>query len=174
MEVERSIKIVMVRVSFNQGSIRVASFFGFLGIVFSTHCIQAQIKSVSKDQTQQVNTESGLQVNEDARLTAIVNKRIEFNKKLALSPLGYRIVIYSGRVRQLAYAAQEKFKRAYPEQEAYLTFAFPNFKITAGDYKSKEQATQVLGDLKKLFPEQILLIVSQKIDLTKSVETEPQ
>lgn len=115
-----------------------------------------------------------LEISQDPRLDVVMNKRIEFNRKLALSPQGFRIVLYSGRVRQDAYAIQEKFKRAYPDQEAYLTFAFPNFKINAGDYKSREQALQMLSALKDLFADQSLLIVPQKIDLLKAYEPDVQ
>ncbi len=117
---------------------------------------------------------ANLELDQDPRLDVLIEKRIEFNKKLSLSPQGYRIVLYSGKVRQMAYAAQEHFKRSYPGQEAYLTYAFPNFKITAGDYKSKEQATQMLNELKSVFSDQPLLIVPQKIDLSKAYEPEQQ
>jgi len=142
-------------------------------MLVSFHSLQAQVKTNTVVE-QVVRSEPNLQLNEDARLTLVIKKRVEFNKKLASIPQGYRIVLYSGRIRLLAYNAQERFKRAYPEQEAYLTYAFPNFKITAGDYKTKEQATLMLNEIKALYPDQILLIVPQKIDLTKTYEPDQQ
>ena len=142
-------------------------------ILLSINSLQAQVKINSVGE-QVTGPEPNLQLNEDARLTLIINKRVEFNKKLSSTPQGYRIVLYSGRIRQLAYNAQERFKREYSEQEAYLTYVFPNFKITAGDYKTKEQAVLMRNEIKALFPDQILLIIPQKIDLTKAYEPEQQ
>jgi len=171
--VERNIKIVMGRVSFSRRIRQSVGCLFFCLMLVSFHSLQAQVKTNTVVE-QVVRSEPNLQLNEDARLTLVIKKRVEFNKKLASIPQGYRIVLYSGRIRLLAYNAQERFKRAYPEQEAYLTYAFPNFKITAGDYKTKEQAALMLNEIKALYPDQILLIVPQKIDLTKTYEPDQQ
>lgn len=163
----------MGRVSFSKRTSQCMAFLFFCLLLLSFNSLKAQVKTDGLA-VQATGSEPNLQLNEDARLTLIINKRIEFNKRLGSTPQGYRIVLYSGRVRQLAYTAQERFKRAYPEQEAYLTYAFPNFKITAGDYKTKEQAGLMLNEIKTLYPDQILLIVPQKIDLTKAFEPDQQ
>lgn len=169
----KNIKIVMGRVSFSKDIRHCLVCLSFCLISLSFNSLQAQVKPNTVAE-QVIGDEPNLQLSEDARLTLIINKRVAFNKKLASTPQGYRIVLYSGRIRQLAYNAQERFKREYPEQEAYLTYVFPNFKITAGDYKTKEQAALVLNEIKALFPDQILLIIPQKIDLTKAYEPEQQ
>ena len=131
--------------------------FFFLLLGFPLICFTAKAQS-----------EKNLQIIQDPRLEEIINKRIEYNKKLAESPQGFRILIYSGNQRQDAYDAQNKFKRAYPDLEAYLGYAFPNFKVMAGDFKSKDDATEVATDLEKIFQGSALLVVPEKIDLSKA------
>ncbi len=145
-------------------------------IAYFTLCLGILAVTGSKGQAQTTSERPStpLQVNQDPRLDDIIAKRIEFNKRLAVSSQGYRILIYSGKQRQAAYSAQGLFKRAYPEQETYLTYAFPNFRVTAGDYKNKEDASRMLTELERLLNDQSLLIVPQKIDLTKVIDQDAQ
>lgn len=138
-----------------------------LGILVSTGLKSQAQNTVEK-------SASTLHVNQDPRLDDLIARRIEFNKRLSVSSQGFRILIYSGKQRQAAYSAQGLFKRSYPDQETYLTYAFPNFRVTAGDYKTKEDASRMLTELEKLLNDQSLLIVPQKIDLTKVIDQDAQ
>jgi len=111
-----------------------------------------------------------LVVIQDPALDEVLARRIEYNKKAASSSQGYRILIYSGGQRQDAYNAQMKFRNTFTDKEAYLSYQFPNFKVMAGDFRSREDAVKAASDLKAMFPGESLLIIPQKIDVTKLKE----
>jgi len=107
---------------------------------------------------------------QDPALDEVLARRIEYNKKAAVSSQGFRILIYSGSQRQDAYNAQMKFRNTYTDKEAYLSYQFPNFKVMAGDFRSRDDAAKAASELKTMFPGESLLIIPQRIDVTKLKE----
>ena len=72
-------------------------------------------------------------------------------KKLKTS--GYRIQVYSGgnsrNARANAYAVAEKVKRMFPELNVYTHFASPRWICRAGDFKTYEEANDVLQQMRE-------------------------
>ena len=69
---------------------------------------------------------------------------------------GYRIVIYmnnSSSARGGAAAARNRFLGLHTGEPTYLTYDNPYFKVTIGNFVSKEDAMEVLGVIKGSFPD---------------------
>lgn len=60
---------------------------------------------------------------------------------------GYRIQLYFGGERIKAQEVRSEFLLSYPEVPAYLIYQQPNFKVRAGDFRTRLEAA---GFLKKL------------------------
>ena len=78
---------------------------------------------------------------------------------------GYRIQIFSGAERNNANALRQKFKTEFPEEQAYLIYQQPYFKLRVGDYRTLIEAQQAYIQLQKTYGQ--ILIVPDKINLPK-------
>ena len=83
------------------------------------------------------------------------------------SNYGYRLQIYSGSNRNAAYAAQAKFNREFPEMRTYISYREPNFKVKAGDFRSRLEAEKMKAQLQSTFS--AMFIVSERINPPKTV-----
>jgi len=85
------------------------------------------------------------------------------------SSYGYRVQIYNGSSRSAAFNAQDKFNKEFPEMRTYIVYREPNFKVRAGDFRSRIEAERMKEQLKAWFP--IMFIISEKINPPKTVIT---
>jgi hypothetical protein len=83
------------------------------------------------------------------------------------SNYGYRLQIYSGSNRNAAYAAQARFNREFPEMRTYISYREPNFKVKAGDFRSRLEAEKMKASLQSTFS--AMFIVSERINPPKTV-----
>jgi hypothetical protein len=106
----------------------------------------------------------------------LLAKRAALNNKVSgggssvagyTSSFGYRVQIYSGSNRGAAFNAQAKFNKEFPEMRTYIIYREPNFKVRAGDFRSRIEAERMKEQLKSLFP--AMFIVSEKINPPKTV-----
>lgn len=79
---------------------------------------------------------------------------------------GYRVQIFFGSNRQAAYNAQEKFHEEYPELRTYITYTEPNFKVQAGDFRTRLEAEKLRNELTQMFTS--MFIISGKINPPKA------
>ncbi|WP_136481519.1 SPOR domain-containing protein [Cognatitamlana onchidii] len=63
----------------------------------------------------------------------------------------YKIQIYSGG-RTLAQEAKEAFSKHFPEWKPTIQYETPNFKIWAGNFRTRLEADRALKQIKKEFP----------------------
>jgi len=82
---------------------------------------------------------------------------------------GYRLQIYSGSNRSAAFAAQARFNREFPEMRTYVGYREPNFKVKAGDFRTRLEAEKMKAQLQDTFS--AMFIVSEKINPPKTVIT---
>ncbi len=81
---------------------------------------------------------------------SLARKLVERHKLVAaakMSMQGYRIQIYFGNDRNKAQELRSGFIQLYPEAAAYLIYQQPNFKVRAGDFRTRLEAA---GFLKKI------------------------
>jgi hypothetical protein len=100
----------------------------------------------------------------DPKLDSLVAKNIEINKSQQTID-GYRIQLFSGSERNNANALRSKFKTEYPNEEVYLIYQQPYFKLRVGDFRNLIEAQEMYLQLQKSYEQ--LLIVPDKINLPK-------
>ena len=81
---------------------------------------------------------------------------------------GYRIVIFmsnSQTARRDAVAAQENFTTLFPNEQSYLSYENPYFKVAVGNCTSQDEAIILLGRLRHTFPK--AFIVRESINISE-------
>ena len=106
-----------------------------------------------------------VQVREVGDAATIVEQNLRQEPK-AVS--GYRIVIFmsnSQTARRDAVAAQENFAALFPDEQSYLSYENPYFKVTVGNCTSQDEAIILLGRLRHTFPK--AFIVRESINISE-------
>ncbi len=112
-------------------------------------------------------------VHQDARLNALLGMvyNPSLNRGKKLQTVGYRIQIYAGGntryAKEEAQKAAQYVKSNHPEIPVYAEFVAPRWVCRVGDYKTIEEADQVMRMLKKSgnFKE-IAILPNQLINIT--------
>jgi hypothetical protein len=113
-------------------------------------------------------TRGKVEVVKDARIDTFAAKRLELNKTGgadAANINGYRVQIFTGENRKDAYNAQAKFQEEFPDIRTYIIYNEPNFKVRAGDFRTRLEAEKLEEELKKWFTG--MFIISEKINPPK-------
>jgi len=102
-------------------------------------------------------------VHQSNALKKLVGTRIDsenidvVNGKTFLVTQGYRVQVYSGNnqrtSRAEAFKLQTKIKELYQDIATYVTFNAPFWKLHVGNYRSFEEASLMLRDLRSTFPQ---------------------
>ena len=85
--------------------------------------------------------------------------------------VGYRIRIFSGNQQTASknrcYSIQADIQNQMPDLHTYIVFKTPNWRISAGDFRTSEEANAMLTELRKAFPAYAneMFIVKEKINL---------
>lgn len=90
--------------------------------------------------------------NLDELLAAIIKR----NGDIKFIP-GYTIQVYSGRSRENADMVKTEIYRQVPDARPRQDFDVPNYKVSVGHYLEKIEAQKAFTELKKHFPQAILI-----------------
>ncbi len=98
---------------------------------------------------------------------------MQYNKegqKVLVMP-GYRVRAFSGNnqisSKEEAFKIEAELKEYLPELQTYVLFKTPNWRLLVGNYRTQEEATAALRDLKKKFPiyGREMFVVEDKIEI---------
>ncbi len=100
----------------------------------------------------------GVTVNQSRTMRSALDSYVSKNAAKKLS--GFRIRVYfdngqSARARSESIA--RSISNAYPGIGVYRTFESPNFKVSVGDFRTKDEALKVYHALKATYPTAIIL-----------------
>jgi len=108
-------------------------------------------------------TRGKVEVVKDPRIDTLIAKRAELNKSIGVGQLmGFRVQLYSGSVRRDAYNLQARFQQDFPDIRAYVNYTDPNFKVRAGDFRTRMEAEKFQEQLKRTY--EGTFIVTDKIN----------
>jgi|GEM_PF-71413 len=163
-------------------TLRNAQYDNFISKAFITACILLLCNlRASHAQTTPIPTRGRLEIIKDSRVDSLIAHRYTSGKggKRAtnsnyISAYGYRVQFYSGPNRKEAFSAQNRLLQMHPELRTYINYKEPNFKVKAGDFRSRLEASKLIQDLKGIFSS--LFIISEKINPPKLADpnTTPQ
>ncbi|HVS94491.1 MAG TPA: SPOR domain-containing protein [Mucilaginibacter sp.] len=116
--------------------------------------------------TASAQTRGKVEVVKDPRIDTLIARRAELNKSVGLDQvMGYRVQIFAGSNRREAYDARAKFQQQFPDIRSYIIYNEPNFKVRAGDFRTRLEAEKFQDQLKKLFAG--TFIITEKINPPK-------
>ena len=114
-------------------------------------------------------TRGRVEVVKDARIDTFAARRTDLNKTGGVADgvtvNGFRVQIFTGENRKDAYSAQGKFLEEFPDIRTYIIYNEPNFKVRAGDFRTRMEAEKLQEELKKWFTG--TFIISEKINPPK-------
>jgi len=138
----------------NTGLIRYCIFFM---LIFSSAMASAQ-------------TRGTVEVIKDPLIDTLMARRTSIGVKAGLpgaeTASGYRVQIFFGSSRQAAYDAQAKMNEEYPELRTYISYIEPNFKVRAGDFRTRLEAQKLVEEVRPMFTS--IFIIPEKINIPKS------
>ena len=101
---------------------------------------------------------SGVTVNQSPAMRSALSSYVSNNAAKKLT--GYRIRVYfenGQNARNRSEAVARSISGSYPGLGVYRTFESPNFKVTVGDFRTKDEALKVFHSLKSSYPTAIIL-----------------
>ena len=101
---------------------------------------------------------SGVTVNQSRSMRTAFDNYVSNNASKKMT--GYRIRVYfenGQNARNRSEAVARSISGSYPGLGVYRTFESPNFKVTVGDFRTRDDALKVYHSLKSSYPTAIIL-----------------
>lgn len=120
-------------------------------------------------------TRGEVEVIKDPRIDTLIAHRLIASKSSSgrvgsSSGWGYRVQFFISSNRNEIYAKQAEFNQMHPDFRTYIIYQEPNYKIKAGDFRTRLEAQKLMYELRSQFP--TLFLISEKINLSKLENTD--
>jgi len=97
-------------------------------------------------------------VRQSPAVRAALNKQVVANADKMISGFRVRLFFASNRqAREESASVIRRFSEMYPHVQAYRTYASPNFKVTAGNFRTRLEAEAFLRRIKGDFPDAFIV-----------------
>lgn len=113
-------------------------------------------------------------VRQSPAVRAALNKQVAANAGKQYN--GFRIRLYFASTRTArdeSAAVIRRFNALYPHIQAYRSFASPNFKVTAGNFRTRLEAEALLQRIKGDFPDAFIVRERFKYPTIGRADTRP-
>lgn len=102
-------------------------------------------------------------VHKDSRIDILLKKQANINKTAAMKTSngqykGYRIMVLNTNDRELAYKTKGQILTNFPDQQVYMSYQAPFFKLKVGDFLKRADAEDLRKDLGRLMPKGVFII----------------
>jgi len=91
----------------------------------------------------------------------VITEKKAYNKSLKTMD-GYKIQLFYGNEKN-AYEAKEEFRSLFPDIPVKIIFSSPDWKVQAGNYRSRLDADRALIDIKNDFT--VAIVLKTDIDI---------
>jgi hypothetical protein len=142
-------------------------FLIFLGFTAGSISAQPFVKTSDLFNKQSNNLHGGrLKIIQDPSIDTLISRYILISENVyrdndRYGMKGFRIQIYSSsnrNAREESNKARAEFINKFPDIDSYALYAEPGyFKIRAGDFRTRTEATKVFQIVSKVFPEAYLV-----------------
>ncbi|MGE7773840.1 SPOR domain-containing protein [Chitinophaga caseinilytica] len=99
-----------------------------------------------------VQQEGNVKVTKDSRIDILIRKQVYINNLAIRNQPGFRVQVLTTNKRNEANEAKTRVMQRYPDYRTYIDFEAPYFKVRVGDFKSREEATELRKELAEYFP----------------------
>ena len=108
-------------------------------------------------------------VKKDPRLDILSSKQAEVNKRASRLTSngrvkGYRIQVINTPNRDVANEVKAEMLRRFPEEQAYLLYQSPNFRVRVGNFLKQSDANSLKKLITSLYPDRFIYVVPDIID----------
>ena len=114
-------------------------------------------------------------VNSDPRVNALVKKNREINEAAYLKTIknmsGFRLQVINTNDRKKALSVKTRMLSDFPGEKTYFIYHSPYFKIQMGNFRTREDAEDLLQKVKKIYPSGVFIVPS-RIQMKPSKEGE--
>ncbi len=96
---------------------------------------------------------AGVRINQPRTVRAAFDRYVRNNAAKQLS--GYRIRVFydnGQNARSQSEGVAGYLRSAYPGHQVYRSFESPNYKVSIGDFRTKEEALRLYNALKGMYP----------------------
>lgn len=117
---------------------------------------------------------SNVVVIKDLRIDLLVKKQAQINKVSGYKNSrgeykGYRVMVLNTNDRDLAYKTRAEILRSFPDQNVYMAYQSPYYKLKVGDFLKRSDADKIKKDLSVAF-NQTTYVIEDIIKLTPEQE----
>ncbi|WP_212001794.1 SPOR domain-containing protein [Chitinophaga sp. HK235] len=112
-------------------------------------CLLGSSWAMAQDYAQAGN--GTVKVTKDPRLDVLIRKQIYINTLSVRSQSGFRVQVISTNKRGDANEAKARVMQLYNDYRTYMDYQAPYFKVRVGDFKTREEATELRDKLSSLF-----------------------
>ncbi len=107
-------------------------------------------------------TKGTVHIETSSKIDQVVAKKKEYNKNLKTFK-GYKIQLFYGSEKG-AYELKEEFQLDFPQIPTKISFSSPNWKVQAGNFKTRLEADRAVVDIKKDFPGSTIVAADIEIE----------
>ncbi|WP_295128361.1 SPOR domain-containing protein [uncultured Chitinophaga sp.] len=104
----------------------------------------------AQDNTVADNTGS-VKVVKDSRIDVLVKKQIYINTLAIRNQPGFRVQVITTNKRNEANDAKARVMQLFPDYRTYIDYQAPYFKVRIGDFRSRDEATELRNKLTNQF-----------------------
>lgn len=121
---------------------------------------------ISGVRAQQITADTlqNITLSTDARLNTLLNKYREVNEELYLKRLrniqGFRVQVITTNDRNGALSVKTRMLSDFPGEKTYFIYHAPYFKIQMGNFKTREDAEQLMQEVKRIYPSGVFIVPS--------------
>ena len=102
-----------------------------------------------------INIQAQVQITEDPEVASLIQKHMDQNRMSSTIP-GWRIQLMATTDRRKVENEESKFIQRYPLIQVNWEHSKPYYKLKAGAFANKLDATHLLKELKKYYPSALL------------------
>jgi hypothetical protein len=116
-----------------------------------------------------------VEVVKDYRVDLLVKKQSQINKLSEYKNSkgeykGYRLMVLNTNNRDLAYKTRTEILRYFPDNNVYMAYQSPYFKIKVGDFLKKEDAEKFKKELSRVLPQNSVFVMQDIINVKPEEE----
>ena len=133
-------------------------------------CLSITVAGIA--QTDSLGT---VEVVKDYRIDLLVKKQSQINKLSVYKNSkgeykGYRLMVLNTNNRDLAYKTRTDILRYFPDNNVYMAYQSPYFKIKVGDFLKKEDAEKFKKELSRVLTQNSVFVMQDIINVKPEEE----
>lgn len=112
-----------------------------------------------------VDAKENITIIKDPRVNKLVQKNREINEEVYLKTIknmsGYRLQVINTNDRNKAIAVKTRMLSDFPDENTYLIYHAPYFKIQMGNFRTREDAEELMKKVKRIYPSGVFIVPSR-------------